>query len=247
LVVACRLSHKESRIRYLFLIWTGPFKGKTVGVDLSSWLYRGAYGCASALALGKNTTRYVDYVLRRLRLLRFNGVEVIVVADNEATMMKHETELSRRAGKDAKRAAGMRLHDEGMRLPPGCERNERLSQAETLFQGCLSITKAMVSATLSAAHAEGFEVVVAPFEADPQLAHLCRCGRAQGVITEDSDLVVYSVLSEKPFPLILKMDQWGVATTLLLNLDSVGAATSEGGSRFVQNLQHFGGSAGKRM
>ncbi len=33
--------------------------------------------------------------------------------------------------------------------------------------------------------------VVAPYEADAQMAHLALTGQVQGVITEDSDLLVY--------------------------------------------------------
>ena len=65
-----------------------PFKGKKLAVDLSAWLYKGAYGCASDLALGKPTRRYLDYVLHRLRMLRFHGVEAVLVADGQASGLK---------------------------------------------------------------------------------------------------------------------------------------------------------------
>lgn len=48
----------------------GDFRGKRLAVDLSSWLYRGAYSCASELALGRPTKAYVFYVMHRLGLLR---------------------------------------------------------------------------------------------------------------------------------------------------------------------------------
>lgn len=35
------------------------------------------------------------------------------------------------------------------------------------------------------------EVIVAPFEADPQLAYLTKIDYVDGVITEDSDLLVF--------------------------------------------------------
>jgi exonuclease-1 len=31
------------------------FEGKTIGIDASGWLYKGAYSCAMDLVLGKDT------------------------------------------------------------------------------------------------------------------------------------------------------------------------------------------------
>lgn len=41
------------------------------------------------------------------------------------------------------------------------------------------------------ARARGVDCIVAPYEADAQLAHLAQSGLAQGVITEDSDLLAF--------------------------------------------------------
>ena len=35
------------------------YRGKTLGIDAYVWLHRGAYACATELALGKPTTRTV--------------------------------------------------------------------------------------------------------------------------------------------------------------------------------------------
>jgi exonuclease 1 len=45
--------------------------------------------------------------------------------------------------------------------------------------------------TLQALRAEGIPYVVAPYEADAQLAYLERVGIVDGIITEDSDLLVF--------------------------------------------------------
>lgn len=42
-----------------------------------------------------------------------------------------------------------------------------------------------------AARARGVDCVVAPYEADAQLAYLSKSGLAQAVITEDSDLLAF--------------------------------------------------------
>jgi hypothetical protein len=69
----------------------------------------------------------------------------------------------------------------------------------------------MVSETLKAVVSEGLGTVMfASHEADAQLAYLCKVGDADAVVTEDSDLVLYSVIADKPFPLLLKVVRGGV-------------------------------------
>jgi exonuclease 1 len=45
---------------------------------------------------------------------------------------------------------------------------------------------------------EGIEVVVAPYEADAQLAYLALTGNVDAVITEDSDLLPYGCPTASP-------------------------------------------------
>ena len=47
------------------------------------------------------------------------------------------------------------------------------------------------SCWFQALKAANVEFVVAPYEADAQMAHLALTGQVQGVITEDSDLLAY--------------------------------------------------------
>ena len=59
---------------------------------------------------------------------------------------------------------------------------------------------------------EGVECIVAPYEADAQLAYLAKIGHVAAVITEDSDLMAFGT------PKVLyKMDQCGAARLMVLN------------------------------
>jgi len=49
--------------------------------------------------------------------------------------------------------------------------------------------------------------VWSPYEADSQLAKLCIDGWAHAVVTEDSDVLVYSAVTRRPFPIIYKLDR----------------------------------------
>ena len=44
---------------------------------------------------------------------------------------------------------------------------------------------------MKACREKGVDCIVAPYEADAQLAYLNKCGIAQLVITEDSDLILF--------------------------------------------------------
>lgn len=64
------------------------FSGKTLAIDASAWLYKGAYGCAMDIALGKDTDFYVAYCIRRLMVFREHKVTPIFVFDGAPLPMK---------------------------------------------------------------------------------------------------------------------------------------------------------------
>lgn len=73
------------------------YRGKTLGIDAYVWLHRGAYACASDLALGRPTTRYVAYAAHRIRMLKHYGVRPYVVFDGGPLPSKAGTEAERAA------------------------------------------------------------------------------------------------------------------------------------------------------
>ena len=58
------------------------------------------------------------------------------------------------------------------------------------LKAAVKIEWGMVKLVIAALRERGFQYVVAPYEADSQLVHLCRTGCIDAVITVDSDLVV---------------------------------------------------------
>ena len=65
----------------------------------------------------------------------------------------------------------------------------------------------MEKSCISALRQLGVTVFVAPFEADPQLAFLCHIGHCQGVLSEDSDILMYSAACGSSFPILYKNDE----------------------------------------
>lgn len=64
-------------------------------MDAYVWLHKGAFGCAEDLVKGKKPTRFVDYAMHRVRMLRTHGVEPLVVFDGGPLPAKQGTEDSR--------------------------------------------------------------------------------------------------------------------------------------------------------
>ncbi|TXT09168.1 hypothetical protein VHUM_02642 [Vanrija humicola] len=156
------------------------FKGKRLAIDAYVWLHKGAFGCAEDLVKGKKTTKFVDYAMYRVRMLRYHGITPYVVFDGGPLPAKQGTEDSR-----AKSRAGHLARAQAF------EAQGRLKEARDCYTKCLDITPEMAYQLIKALRAEGVSYVVAPYEADAQLCFLEREGFVDGVVTEDSDLLVF--------------------------------------------------------
>ena len=64
-------------------------------------------------------------------------------------------------------------------------------EAKEYFQRCVDITPDMAQDVIRAARDRNVDCIVAPYEADAQLAHLALSGIADLVVTEDSDLTLF--------------------------------------------------------
>ncbi|XP_025105613.1 exonuclease 1-like isoform X2 [Pomacea canaliculata] len=169
------------------------FRGYTVAIDAYCWLHKGAFACADKLALGEKTDQYVFYCMKYVDYLLQNQLKPILVFDGCHLPSKKDVESSRRQRREKNRAQAAQLLREGKR-----------SQAKEYLQRCVDITPQMALELMKACHARGVDCIVAPYEADAQLAYLNRAGIAQLVITEDSDLLLFGC--DK---IIFKMDLYG--------------------------------------
>jgi uncharacterized membrane protein YgcG len=82
-------------------------------------------------------------------------------------------------------------------------------EAEQSFQKAISITPEMANQLQHALLDKGVQCIVAPYEADAQMAHLVKQGLASGVITEDSDMLPYGIET-----VVYKMDKYGQCSIL---------------------------------
>lgn len=126
------------------------------------------------------TQRYINYALYRIRMLQYHGITPYVVFDGDRLPSKGGTEEDREARRAVSRAKAEELSAQG-----------KEAAAFEHYAKCVDITPAMAFQLIKALKAQGVQYVVAPYEADAQLAYLERNGLIDAVVTEDSDLLVF--------------------------------------------------------
>ncbi|KAG9780384.1 PIN domain-like protein, partial [Aureobasidium melanogenum] len=169
------------------------FAGQTIGVDAYGWLHRGVVGCAFALALDKPTTIHIDFVLSRVRMLLDFGVTPYLVFDGDNIPSKAGTNASRRKKRQEAKALGLELHKAG-----------KTSQAHQELQKAVDVTPHMARQLIEELKKLNVQFVVAPYEADAQLVYLEQKGIIDGILSEDSDLLVFGAKR-----LLTKLNQYG--------------------------------------
>lgn len=156
------------------------FKGQTLAVDGYVLLHRGVYACTPQLIRGEPTTKYIEYVLHRVRMMRHYGVKPYLVFDGGPLPAKKGTESERSKKRAENLARANKLAEQGQH-----------AQAREILTRCVDVTPEMAAQVIKALKVEAIPYIVAPYEADAQLAYLERCGIVDGIITEDSDLLVF--------------------------------------------------------
>eukprot|EP01122_Echinamoeba_exundans_P010328 TRINITY_DN3842_c0_g1_i1.p1 TRINITY_DN3842_c0_g1~~TRINITY_DN3842_c0_g1_i1.p1 ORF type:complete len:902 (-),score=200.96 TRINITY_DN3842_c0_g1_i1:136-2841(-) len=169
------------------------YRGQTVAVDAYVWLHRGAYACSSELCLGIPTDKYIAYCMKMVRMLQHFGVKPILVFDGGNLPIKREQESTRRSRRKENKQKAMELMREGNK-----------SAANEFFQKAVDVTSRMAYNLIQVLKQENVDYIVAPYEADAQMAFLSMNGIVDAVITEDSDLVPYGATK-----ILFKMDQMG--------------------------------------
>src|SRR5690606_26410992 len=129
----------------------------------------------------------------RVSMLRHFGVKPYMVFDGDYLPSKAATEESRAKARDEKRKLAMELLKAG-----------KHSQAMQEFQKCIDITPEMAAAVIQQLKELDIPYVVAPYEADAQLVYLERKGLIDGIISDDSDLLVFGAKR-----LLTKLDRYG--------------------------------------
>ena len=121
------------------------------------------------------------------------GVIPYVVFDGDYLPSKAATEVDRAKRREESKRRGLELY-----------RLNKPSQAHLELQKAVDVTPEMAKHFIDELKKIGVQYVVAPYEADAQLAYLERTGIIQGMLSEDSDLLVFGAKR-----LLTKLDQYG--------------------------------------
>ncbi|XP_070541066.1 exonuclease 1-like [Ptychodera flava] len=155
-------------------------RGSVIAVDASMLLHRGAYGCAADLCCGNVTDSFVKYVMKWLDALKAHGIQPILVFDGIPLPAKKDVDDTRKRERAAAITRGKALLQEN-----------KIQEANIQFQRGVTVTFQMVTAVIKAVQQTEYYYIVAPYEADAQMAYMARRGIVDFVMTEDSDLLAY--------------------------------------------------------
>lgn len=174
------------------------FKGQTLAIDAYAWLHKSVMSCPVELGKGLYTDKYVNYFRRRVAMLRGFGVEPYFVFDGD--------KFSNKAGVENERE---RLREENKALALQYVENGDHKTAWKHFVMCVDVTPQMAKSVLEVLDQEKVQYVVAPYEADAQMVYLEKIGVVSGILSEDSDLLIFGAQC-----LLTKLTETGFCTRI---------------------------------
>ncbi|XP_017858173.1 PREDICTED: exonuclease 1 [Drosophila arizonae] len=165
-------------------------RGSTVAVDSYCWLHKGVFSCAEKIVRGEDTDLYVQYCMKFVQMLMSYDIKVILVFDGQHLPAKALTEQRRRESRQQSQKRAKEL----LRLG-------RVEEARSQMRRGVDVTHEMALRLIQRCRERNVDCIVAPYEADAQMAWLNKAGIAEYIITEDSDLTLFG--AEK---VIFKLD-----------------------------------------
>jgi exonuclease-1 len=186
-------------------------RNSIVAVDTSSWMHRSVYSISEKFVEATDNGRLDEgcvrvsarYIIARCKELieRFGIRAVYLVMDGKRIPLKADETQDRDMKRQQNLGEARRLKKSGQRW-----------KAEDKYKTCIRIkdefTKAVINEVKIAFSEYGrVHLVNSPREADSQLTRLVLDGVADAVITEDSDVLVYSAAAHVAFPILFKLDR----------------------------------------
>ena len=177
---------------------------KMIAIDISILLYQVVIAIRNSGAdmlsnQGEISSHILGLFNKTINLLKMNIVPIYVF-DGKPPSFKYQTINNR---KEAKKQANEKLNDEDI--------NEE--DKIKYFKRTVSISKTQIDECIELLEIMGIPYVIAPEEADSQCAELVKCGIADGVLTEDMDIMTFgstkiyrNLTSYKKEPIEISMD-----------------------------------------
>lgn len=157
------------------------FRGQVAAVDALCWLHRGGVSCAKDLVEETSSTNgHITFCASMLDMLIENSIKPVLVFDGRPLLAKGGCNNDRKALREKNKEAA--------RL---AELNGDSALAFSLYKRAISVNSTMILQLIQMLKSRGIDFLVAPYEADAQLAFLSREGLVDLVISEDSDCLVF--------------------------------------------------------
>ena len=158
------------------------FEGQMIAIDISILLYQVVIAIRNSGAdmftnQGEISSHILGLFNKTINLLKMNIIPIYVF-DGKPPSFKNQTINNR---KEAKKQACEKLNDEDM------NDEDKIKY----FKRTVSITKTQIEECIELLEIMGIPYVIAPEEADSQCAELVKCGIADGVLTEDMDIMTF--------------------------------------------------------
>ena len=158
------------------------FSNKTAVVDIMTWLYKGLYACASSQPESSKSDLYLNYPIKMIALLKSYNIDVLVVFDGKTIKEKQKIDVARKETREQNIEKAQYFKNAGDE-----------DESRKFFKRALKIKSRMINTLINLLKDLKIQVIVAPYEADSQLAYLVRKKYADFVISEDSDLIALGV------------------------------------------------------
>ncbi|ORM40799.1 Exonuclease 1 [Babesia sp. Xinjiang] len=159
------------------------YAGSVVAVDAMCWIHRGMISSAVANVTGDSCDKYIKFIISILSVLLSHKITPIMVFDGyEMPSKELENQMRRERRDKAREEALSMIKKNGGKI--NTEIMRKCMQA-------ISITPEVIARVMQLCREMNVRVVVAPYEADAQVAYLCRSGIAHSALSEDSDLLAY--------------------------------------------------------
>jgi len=156
------------------------YKGQKVAIDGYCWLHKGVYSCSYEMETALKSRKYLKFCTKRIDMLLQAGVIPFVVFDGAPLPMKRETEENRAKAREDNKKSAQESWREGDN-----------KKAQKLFARGVDVTPEMAHQFIEILIKKGIDYVVAPYEADAQMAFLYNQKIVSLTITEDSDLLAF--------------------------------------------------------
>eukprot|EP00474_Spongospora_subterranea_P002002 CRZ02460.1 hypothetical protein [Spongospora subterranea] len=198
------------------------FKQQRIAVDASCWLHRSSFTCPMDIMLGNRNLSWLKWCMSMVHMLVSNEIVPTIVFDGCQLPQKQEENTRRKEARSVAKSKAVQLLKQGKK-----------PEAFIAVQQAISISPEMQLEFIKALRQNNIDFIVAPYEADAQLAFLFKNQLVDAVISEDSDLLLFGVSR-----LISKLTKEGQGRLTDMSLLSSAPAQESPFTRDLSKLPH---------